>query len=158
MGVVIVYGAYWVSVGRLWRQAGNRFRNASSRCFQESELSNSHRVGPISGASTFRKSPTQVTLTVGCFQLHPDRGFIPDLGLKQSSGESVPAGAGVVYRLLGETQCGGQAWPYGGVRQLGRVRGQARGRHLRGSDGTGGTWFGWTRSNRHLSPISTPGR
>ncbi len=50
---------------------------------------------------------------------------------------------------LGETQCRRKAWPYGGVRQLGRVRGQAQGRHIWESDGTGGTWSGWTRSNRH---------
>jgi len=60
-------------------------------------------------------------------------------------------GVGIVWRgigarggwnclvSLGETQCGGQARPYGGVRQLGRVRGQAHGRHIGGSDGTGGT-------------------
>ena len=59
---------------------------------------------------------------------------------------------------LGETQCRRQAWPYRRVRQLGRVRGQARGRHLRGSDGTGGTGSGWTPSIRHLLRISTPGR
>ena len=59
---------------------------------------------------------------------------------------------------LGETQCRSQVWPYGGVRQLGRVRGQAHGRHVRGSDGTGGTWSGWTPSIRHLLRISTPGR
>ena len=59
---------------------------------------------------------------------------------------------------LGETQCRQQAWPYGGDRQLGRVRGQARGRHPGRSGGTGGTWSGWTPSIRHPSPISTPGR
>ena len=59
---------------------------------------------------------------------------------------------------LGESQCKGRAWPYGGVCQLGRVRGQAQGRHLRGFDGTGGTRSGWTRSNRHLLRISPPGR
>ena len=59
---------------------------------------------------------------------------------------------------LGETQCGRQAWPYGGVRQLGRVRGQAQGRHVRGSDGAGVTWSGWTPSIRHLLRITTPGR
>ncbi len=59
---------------------------------------------------------------------------------------------------LGETQCRRQAWPYSGVRQLGRVRGQAQGRHLRGPDGTGGTWSGQTPSIRHLLRISTPGR
>ena len=58
----------------------------------------------------------------------------------------------------GETQCRRQAWPHGGVRQLGRVRGQAQGRHPRGSDGTGGTWSGQTPSIRHTSPISTHGR
>ncbi len=59
---------------------------------------------------------------------------------------------------LGERQCKGQAWPYGGVRQLGRVRGRAQGRHVRGSDGTGGTRSGWTRSIRDLLQISPPGR
>ena len=59
---------------------------------------------------------------------------------------------------LGESQCKGRAWPYGGVCQLGRVRWQAQGRRLRGSDGAGGTWSGWTRSTRHLLRISTPGR
>ena len=50
---------------------------------------------------------------------------------------------------LGETQCRRLVWPYGGVRQLGRVRGQAQGRQLLGSGGAGGTWSGWTRSIRH---------
>ena len=63
-----------------------------------------------------------------------------------------------LFASLGETQRRRQARPDRGVRQLGRVRGQAQGRHLRGSDGTGGTWFGWTRSNRHLLRISPPGR
>ena len=59
---------------------------------------------------------------------------------------------------LGETQCRRLAWPYGGVRQLGRVRGQAQGRHVRGSDGTGGTRSGQTRWIRHPLRITTPGR
>ena len=61
-------------------------------------------------------------------------------------------------RSLGETQCRRQAWPYGGARQLGRVRGQAQGRRLRGPDGTGGTWSGKTLSIGHLLRMSTPGR
>ncbi len=36
---------------------------------------------------------------------------------------------------LGETQCRRQAWPYSGVGQLGRVRGQAHGRHMAGTYG-----------------------
>ena len=39
---------------------------------------------------------------------------------------------------LGETQCRRQAWPNGGVRQLG-VRGQAQGRPLQGTDLAEGT-------------------
>jgi len=39
-----------------------------------------------------------------------------------------------------------------------KAGGQAQGRHVRGPDGTGGTWSGWTRSIRHLVRISTPGR
>ena len=38
---------------------------------------------------------------------------------------------------LGETQCVCPARPHGEIRQLGRVRGQAHGWHLRRSDGTG---------------------
>ena len=38
------------------------------------------------------------------------------------------------------------------------VRGQPQGWHLRGFDGTGGTWSGWTHSIRHPSPMSKPGR
>ena len=51
---------------------------------------------------------------------------------------------------LDETQCRRQAWPNGGGRQLGRVRGQEQGGYVKGSDGTGGTWSGWTPSIRHL--------
>ena len=51
-----------------------------------------------------------------------------------------------------------QLRPNIGMPPEGRVRGKAQGRHLRGSNGTGGTWSGWTLSIRHLSPISTPGR
>ena len=58
----------------------------------------------------------------------------------------------------GETQCRRQTWLHGGVRPLGRVRGQAQGRHPRASDGIGGTRSGWTLSIRHLLRISTPGR
>jgi len=85
-------------------------------------------------------------------------GCIPDLGRERSGGESAPAVAGVVNHLWARRSAGARAWPYGGVRQLARVRGQALGGHVRGSDGTGGTWSGWTRSNRHLLRISTPGR
>ena len=59
---------------------------------------------------------------------------------------------GPVWRGIGAS--GG----WGCLPAFGRVRGQAPGRHVRGSDGTGGTWSGWTLSIRHLLRISTPGR
>jgi len=59
------------------------------------------------------------------------------IGLHVLSGVHPSIGVGTVWRgnsasggwrclpSLGETQCRRQAWPYGGIRQLGRVRGQA---------------------------------
>ena len=85
-------------------------------------------------------------------------GYIHDLGWEQSGGESVPAAAEIVHRLWEICMAAAKPWSYRGGRQLGRVRGQAQGRYLRGFDGTGGTWSGQTPSIRHLSPISTPGR
>ncbi len=46
----------------------------------------------------------------------------------------------------------------GGGRYCGPAFRGAQGRHVRGSDGTGGTWSGWTFSIGHPSPMSTPGR
>ena len=46
----------------------------------------------------------------------------------------MPAVAGIVYRLWARRSAGASPWPYGGVRQLGRMRGQAQGRRLRGKD------------------------
>ena len=46
----------------------------------------------------------------------------------------------------------------GGRRYCGPAFLGAQGRHLRESDGTGGTWSGWTFSIGHPSPMSTPGR
>ena len=43
-----------------------------------------------------------------------------------------------LFTAFGETQCRRQAWPYGGVGQLG-VRGQAQGLPLQGTDGAEGT-------------------
>ena len=73
---------------------------------------------------------------------------IPVLGWEKSGRAFMRVEAGDVYRLLARRSAG-PAWPYGGVRQLG-VRVQAQGRHVRGSDGTGGTWSDWTPSIRHL--------
>ena len=85
-------------------------------------------------------------------------GRIPDFGVGTVWRGIGASGGWRCLPSLGETQYRRQAWQYGGVRQLGRVRGQAHGRHVRGSDGTGGTRSGWTRWIRHLLRISTPGR
>ena len=67
------------------------------------------------------------------------------LGWEQSGGESAPAVAGLVYRLWARRSAGARPESV----SLG-VRGQEQGRHVRGSDGTGGTRWGQTRWIRHL--------
>ena len=80
------------------------------------------------------------------------------MGWEQSGGELAPAVAGVVYRLWARRSAG--AWPGRTVESVswGGCEGRVPGRHVRGSDGTGGTRSGWTPSIRHLFRISTPGR
>ena len=56
---------------------------------------------------------------------------IINLGRKGSGGECAAAVGDIVIRLLAGT-------------------GQAQGKRLRGIDGTGGTWSGWTLSIGHL--------
>ena len=51
---------------------------------------------------------------------------------------------------IGKKQGRRQTGHYRGFRQLEGMRRQAQGRHLRGFDGTGGTWFGETLSIRDL--------
>ena len=65
---------------------------------------------------------------------------------------------GISLAAFGKTQGRHQAGHYRGFRQLEGMRRQAQGRHPRGFDGTGATRFGETLSNRHMSPMSTPGR
>ena len=84
------------------------------------------------------------------------QGCIPGLGREQPGVESLPAVAGIfsgIWRDIGQEPSLAVGWgpSVGGT-------GQAQGRHLRGADGSGGTWLGETPSIGHLLPISTPGR
>ena len=121
----------------------------SSRCPAEARL----RQGcdQVQGKSSYQQSCLSVQFC-GCSRVHPRFGVGTVWRGNSASGSwsRLPS--------LGETQCWRQVWPYGGFRQLERVRGQALGRHERGPDGTGGTWSGWTRSIRHLLRKSTPSR
>ena len=99
-------------------------------------------------------------------------GCIPDLGWEQFGGESVPAVAGVVYRLWARRSAGArpgrtvESASWGGYE--GRHKGEEREERSEermpqfclsgtGSD-TGGAWFGKTRSIGHLSRIPAHGR
>ena len=105
-------------------------------------------------------------------QMQRAKGCILDWGWEQSGGAVVPAVAGVVCRLWARRSAGARpgrtgesvSWCGCEGRHKGEERverSEERVRQLCLSEigsGTGGTWSGWTRSNRHLSPISTPGR
>ena len=67
-----------------------------------------------------------------------DRGVHPTFGVGTVWRGIGASGGWRCLLALGETQCRRQAWPYGGVRQLGRVRGQGQDRHLRGLIGLAG--------------------
>ena len=82
-----------------------------------------------------------------------DVGCIPELGWEQSGGESMTAVVEIVCPLLERGGAGGKS-----KRTVGSDVWGAQGLTVRGFDGTGGTWSGWTPSIRHLSPMSTPGR
>ena len=96
-----------------------------------------------------------VNRAVGCFpagerSMVGRRRVHPRFGVGTVWREISASGGWNCLPSCGEPQCWRQAWPYGGVRQLGRVRGQAQGRHLRRSEGTGWTWSGQTLSAGHL--------
>jgi len=87
-----------------------------------------------------------------------DRGIAWGSSLPIACERSCQIWGGNRLAAFGKTQGRRQVWSYGGVRELGRVRGQALGGHVRGPDGAGGTRWGQTRWIRHLLRISAPGR
>ena len=82
-----------------------------------------------------------------------DVGCIPEWGWEQSGGESMTAVVEIVCPFFERGGAGGKS-----KRKVGSVVWGAQGLTVRGFDGTGGTWSGWTPSIRHLLRISTPGR
>ena len=68
------------------------------------------------------------------------RGMHPRFGVGTGWQGVSASGGWNCLPSLGETQCRRRAWPYGGIRQLGRVRGQAHGLPLQDRCGEGLNW------------------
>ena len=103
-----------------------------------------------------REQLRTVYLIYSCRSSQEQWGVHPIFGVG-TAWEFMPAVAGIVCRLMQRRSAAakpgltGRSVDWGGP-------GQAQDLSAGGLDGTGGTWSGQAHSNRHLSPMSTPGR